>query len=142
MNITAPAQLYALGLVLPIYDLPMHRHVEQCRGPDYEVAGDPHPEIGTSCWIWLKKTCRGHGQFQNSHIDDRYLPKSNRQAHRVYFEMTFGLILNGDVLHHHCGNKLCVNPGHMRLMTIQEHGRYTQRCQDIANGFDPDEVPF
>lgn len=43
------------------------------------------------------------------------------RAHRYAWTVERGPIPDGLVVHHVCGNKLCVNPSHMELVTPGEH---------------------
>lgn len=146
MWVKGPAQLYALGLVLPVYDLPVHRHLFADTGPDYTIESDPHPELLTPCWIWQKKTHRGHGMVRNGHHRDDLQSHSNRPAHRLYYELVFGAVplceegFQQD-LDHLCRRKDCVNPAHLRPMIPREHGYY-ERMRQAGAPHDDDEVPF
>ena len=66
-----------------------------------------------SCWIWLGGTKRGYGKILTG--------KKQSRAHRVSFEIHKGPILEGLVIDHICRNKLCVNPDHLRQVTIAQN---------------------
>lgn len=60
------------------------------------------------CWIWTG------GRFQNGYGKITIDGKQQR-AHRVAFEMEFGPLPEDALLEHTCGNRLCVNPAHLRI---------------------------
>lgn len=74
----------------------------------------------TNCWTWLRATTPdGYGCI-------RLGGGSNRQsykAHRLYYELTHGAIPEGHVVDHTCGNRSCVNPSHMRVVTHADNVR-------------------
>ena len=53
-------------------------------------------------------------------------------AHRVAYEREFGEIPAGAVVHHECGNRLCVNVAHLKLMTLPDHTR--MHHSQVRNG--------
>lgn len=44
-------------------------------------------------------------------------------AHRAAWEEAHGTIPDGNVIHHDCGEKRCVNVEHLRCLTHREHNR-------------------
>lgn len=72
-------------------------------------------EKGPECWLWTAATSqKGYGRFDGA-------PSSSRMAHRVAWELAFGSVPDGLVIHHACANKLCVNPGHLVALTVGAH---------------------
>lgn len=142
--VKAPGDLYALGLVLPVYDVPAHRHLFLDTGVDYRIEAEPHPELKTPCWVWLKKTLRGYGIVRNGHDNLEFHKNSSRPAHRVYWELMLGPVPTTEDtgciqgLDHLCKRKECVNPAHLRPLPFNEHGELERNYQRELNG----EVPF
>lgn len=66
------------------------------------------------CWLWAAST-NNHGYGRIS-VDGRY-----RLAHRVSWEFVNGPIPDGLDLDHRCGNRACVNPGHLRPTTRSQN---------------------
>lgn len=63
----------------------------------------------SDCILWHGGTmCRGYGRIGR-----------NTYAHRHIWEECFGPIQPGEVVHHVCENKLCINPEHLRLVSSQ-----------------------
>lgn len=67
------------------------------------------------CWRWRgRKDKRGAGTI--GFVGMRGVP-----AHRIAYELTYGPIPQGLVLHHTCGIPDCCNPDHLIPMTRGEH---------------------
>jgi len=59
-------------------------------------------------WLWLGTTARnGYGRYDKN------------QAHRVSWFLTNGQIPDGMVVDHICRERRCVNPQHLRIVTIR-----------------------
>lgn len=66
------------------------------------------------CHLWQGYLDRdGYGTF--------FFRKMNRRAHRVSYYYTMGDIPKGMVIDHICGNRSCVKPDHLRLLTPREN---------------------
>lgn len=67
------------------------------------------------CWEW--QGCRhpiGHGRFNMGN-------KIHIYAHRFSYQLKFGEIPTGLVIHHKCFNPPCVNPNHLEAITHGEN---------------------
>jgi hypothetical protein len=71
------------------------------------------------CWKWTAaRSSSGYGTFS---IGSK--GRFQVYAHRFAFEIGGGEIPECYELHHVCGNKLCVNPAHLKPVTPKEHKR-------------------
>jgi len=72
------------------------------------------PEPNTGCWLWLTGLMpAGYGCF-------RYQGKT-LLAHRISYEVAKGPIPHGLQIDHICRVRCCVNPDHLRCVTIREN---------------------
>ena len=67
------------------------------------------------CWIWTRGCARGgYGSV--------VVGGKTRRAHRVCYELIYGVTLTPDqFLHHICKNKACINPFHLEITTQATH---------------------
>lgn len=74
------------------------------------------------CWMWQGCIKNGYGSFW---IRDSSYKNGGKMvgAHRYAYEIYFGEIEKGKIIHHICGNKPCTNPLHMRL--VSSYGKHT-----------------
>lgn len=82
--------------------------------PRFAAKVEVDPDTG--CWVWIAaRNHQGYGKFQ-------YATKDTRVAHRVSYEAFHGPIPDGLVLDHFaCNNRSCVNPDHVRPVTVREN---------------------
>ena len=67
------------------------------------------------CFVWMRGVdSHGYGRV-------RIGGGPQLRAHRVMWERHRGKVRPGMVLHHKCGNKRCVNPDHLEMLTPAEH---------------------
>jgi len=66
------------------------------------------------CHMWQAYTDKdGYGTF--------FFKRLGRRAHRVSYYMHIGDIPEGLVVDHICGRAGCVNPAHLRTLTVKEN---------------------
>jgi hypothetical protein len=67
----------------------------------------------TGCWVWIRAVQKqGYGTLK--------WKGSQHQAHRVMWDLCYGLT-EGYVLDHICRNRACVNPDHLREVSVREN---------------------
>lgn len=79
-----------------------------------------------ACWPWMSATSETRGGLYGRFTIKRDGKRITAYAHRIAYEMTFGLIPDGEGYHgtivmHSCDNSLCCNPLHMRLGTQKDN---------------------
>lgn len=78
------------------------------------------------CWLWQAPLDKdGYGVF--------YLRRRPRRAHRVGWYMLRGEIPAGMVINHVCGNRHCVNPQHLEMVTVRENALKDSRSLGALN---------
>lgn len=68
-----------------------------------------------NCWVWTGGTYpAGYGRF---------FPEPGRgvRAHRFAYELWCGSIEDKFVIHHKCGNRICVRPDHLQAVSQHEN---------------------
>ena len=76
----------------------------------------------TGCWVWQRAVnSSGYGHL--------YVDGVHKYAHVHYYEIANGEVgdngreYTASQVHHKCGNKLCVNPEHLELSSVDAHRR-------------------
>jgi hypothetical protein len=78
------------------------------------VAPEPHPVLGTPCWLWAGRINRnGYGRV--------CIGGKEPVAHRVTYEHLIGPIPPRMILDHQCKTRACVNPWHTEPVTHREN---------------------
>lgn len=70
------------------------------------------------CWLWTAASLGGYGVFTESHGGKQH------KAHRFAYELLVGPIPEGLVIDHRCRTTLCVNPSHLRPVTIKQNNEH------------------
>lgn len=79
-----------------------------------------------NCWTWLgTPTKTGYGRFKNK--GEMYY------AHRVSYSIFNGEIKKDLVIDHICKNRLCVNPEHLRQVTISQNVKENSNAPSAIN---------
>jgi hypothetical protein len=81
------------------------------------------------CWNWWGGTNSwGYGSVAVSRTESR------KAAHRVMYQMVYGVELSTDVLLHHvCENTRCINPLHLEEVSVLDHNRIHRPFDWIAD---------
>lgn len=74
------------------------------------------PEPNTGCWLWL-------GAHDQNGYGTATTPSGTRRTHRLMAEFTIGAIPPGNVVMHRCDNPPCINPGHLKIGTVDDNNK-------------------
>jgi hypothetical protein len=69
----------------------------------------------TGCWNW-NGALSSQGDYPGFSDGGRFV-----YAYRLSYSLANGPIEAGFAVHHTCGNRTCINPGHLAAMSRQEH---------------------
>lgn len=86
------------------------------------------------CWEWNAslRGKTGYGAFKlNGKVID---------AHRVSYELHFGIIPKGVLVCHRCDNRKCVNPNHLFLGTYKDNHQDGVDKGRIINGWNTEKL--
>lgn len=84
------------------------------------------PTDRDACWIWTGSVAMGYGQIGTGSRKNG--DKRPQRAHRVSWALAHGMEPPNQLfVLHQCDQRLCVNPQHLRLGTVQDNQ------QDMAN---------
>lgn len=76
-----------------------------------------HKKLG-HCWPWVGgRLSTGYGQFRTFKRGQW----SHDMAHRIAYELTYGLILDGLLICHRCDNRPCCRPSHLFIGTQSDN---------------------
>jgi len=77
------------------------------------------PSSPEACWIWTaSRQTAGYGRIGTG------VGKGMVLAHRLVFELYNGPLEPRDLVDHRCHNRQCVNPEHLRAVTVKQNGEH------------------
>jgi hypothetical protein len=73
-------------------------------------------DSATGCWIW-SGSLSSQGEYPTTTNEFGQI----EYAYRAMYRLAFGEIPEGRHVHHRCGNRQCVCPGHLEALTPEQH---------------------
>jgi hypothetical protein len=93
-----------------------------------------HVQKTDTCWLWIGWKNKGKWNY------GRVLHQGRKyRAHRVAYELTYGPILPGLKILHHCDTPSCVRPDHLFVGTDGDNVRDAMRKNRRNQGFSKGE---
>lgn len=85
--------------------------------------------VSEGCWVWTGTLNRGgYGKFK---FQGRMV-----LAHRHAYELTKGTIPKNMVIDHLCHTKSCINPAHLRCVTVKQNSENRKQLnKNNSSGF-------
>lgn len=74
------------------------------------------------CWVWQGNYWKNYGSF--------HCQGGSGFAHRIAYRMFKGEIPYGLIIDHICENRKCVNPVHLRAVTLSQNNLLHHRRRD------------
>lgn len=78
----------------------------------------------SGCWNWTGYTHQGYGKMG--------VGKKDYMVHRLSYELFFGIKHDHTVIDHKCMNKICINPDHLREVTIRTNTIENSNCSAVG----------
>ncbi len=85
-----------------------------CCGKAAFVEGEDYVVRSSGCWEWIG-SCEAAGYGRLTFRHQRW------KAHRLSYVFTYGVIPDGQSVHHTCVNPPCINPAHLEAIGQREH---------------------
>lgn len=82
-------------------------------------------DMDTNCWTWKGEVSKihGYGRF--------YVNKKQYVSHRGSYDLFCNIKSLENVIDHVCMNKKCVNPDHLREVSIRTNTLENSRCPSV-----------
>jgi hypothetical protein len=84
--------------------------------------------ISNGCWQWI-------GSYDKSNGYGIIVNRKREYAHRWIWRQHRGKIPIGLEVHHQCGNRGCVNPDHLELLTKGQHASLHRKGKFVRNNY-------
>jgi hypothetical protein len=76
------------------------------------------------CWNWVGYSHGGYGKMG--------VGKKDYMAHRMSYDLFVGINNLDNVIDHICMNKICINPDHLREVTVRTNTLENSNCDAVG----------